>query len=231
MTHLRHSDPSASGTPKAVIFDLWGTLIPFPAAKATELVARMAAALAAPADAFARAWAGDFDRRTTGALEASLRRVCLALQLDAPSERLAAALEERVAFHRACFEPRPDALKTLERLRYRGLKLALITDCSSEVPMLWRETPLAPLFDASVFSCAEGVKKPDQRIYQIACTRLGVEPTHCLYVGDGASDELRGATAVGMRAVQLQPGDTHAPQWSGETVPALSEVPRLLAAP
>jgi hypothetical protein len=61
VTHLHHSDPSASRTPiQAVIFDLWGTLIPFPAAKATELVARMAAPLGAPADAFARAWAGDF---------------------------------------------------------------------------------------------------------------------------------------------------------------------------
>jgi len=89
VTHLRHSDPSVSRTPiKVVIFDLWGTLIPFPAAKAIEIVTRMAAALAAPADAFARAWADDFDGRTTGALEASLHRVCLALRLDAPERCL-----------------------------------------------------------------------------------------------------------------------------------------------
>jgi hypothetical protein len=127
-------------------------------------------------------WAGDFDRRTTGALEESLRRVCLSLQLDAPSERLTTAHEERVAFRR-----------------------------------LLRTT-------------TEGVKKPDTRIYEIACTRLGVEGAHRLYIGDGASDELRGATAVGMRAVRLRPGDTQAPQWLGETAAALSEVPRLLPA-
>lgn len=87
---------------------------------------------------------------------------------------------------------------------------------------------LAPLVDAAVFSCVEGVKKPDSRIYRLACSRLAVEPQECLYVGDGASDELPGATAFGMWAVQLRPGDTEAVRWPHETVSALGEVPGLV---
>jgi putative hydrolase of the HAD superfamily len=44
----------------------------------------------------------------------------------------------------------------------------------------------------------------DPRIYEIACERLGVEAGDCLFVGDGANDELPGAERVGMAAVQLR---------------------------
>lgn len=129
---------AGTGTPiRAVVFDLWGTLIPFPATAAREIVARMADALSAPEESFARVWADDFDQRATGDLEASVRRVCAALGLDAPDGLVRRALEVRIAFHRSRFHPRTDAVATLGKLRRQGMKLGLITDCSSEVPGLW----------------------------------------------------------------------------------------------
>jgi putative hydrolase of the HAD superfamily len=96
------------------------------------------------------------------------------------------------------------------------------------VPALWQESPLAPLVDVAVFSCSERIKKPDPRIYEHACERLGVRPQDCLYVGDGGSDELRGATAVGMRAIQIRPGDTEPYAWDGPVVSRLHEVAALV---
>ena len=49
--------------------------------------------------------------------------------------------------------------------------------------------------------------KPDPMIYLTACHRLGVPPEQCLYVGDGGSHELTGATEVGMTAVRLTAPD------------------------
>jgi FMN phosphatase YigB (HAD superfamily) len=58
--------------------------------------------------------------------------------------------------------------------------------------------PLRAYFDDVVFSHEVGFVKPDPEIYLTACERLGVEPGHCIFVGDGGSGELPGAAAVGM---------------------------------
>ncbi len=44
-------------------------------------------------------------------------------------------------------------------------------------------------------------------MYETACAHLGVDPGECLYVGDGGSQELSGATAVGMTAFRLTAPD------------------------
>ena len=79
-----------------------------------------------------------------------------------------------------------------------------------------------------MFSCDVGLSKPDPRIYEIACERLGVEPGDCLFVGDGANDELPGAERAGMAAIQLRaPGEALTPDgeaWMGRSVEHLSDL-------
>jgi hypothetical protein len=90
---------------------------------------------------------------------------------------------------------------------------------------LWHGSPLGAMVDVHVFSCTEGVMKPDRRIFEVATTRLGVEANECIYIGDGADDELEGAQAVGMDAILLRPGDTSPPQrLSGPELASLSQV-------
>ena len=129
---------------------------------------------------------------------------------------------------RRSLEPRPDAVETLAELRRRGHQLGLISVCSQDVPQVWEETPFAGAFDELVFSCDVGVSKPDPRIYEIACERLGVEPAECLFVGDGANDELPGAERAGMTAVQLRAsGERLTPEgeaWNGQWIERLAEV-------
>lgn len=124
--------------------------------------------------------------------------------------------------------PRSDALETLAELRRRGHLLGLISVCSEEVSHVWDETPFGGTMDETIFSCDVGISKPDRRIYEIACERLGVEPVECLFVGDGANDELPGAERVGMTAVQLRaPGEElteHGKAWQGESIEHLAEV-------
>ena len=94
----------------------------------------------------------------------------------------------------------------------------------------------APLIESPVFSCSVGLKKPDHRIYEVACRGLNVEPADCLYVGDGSDRELTGAVEAGMTTVLLRVPleDTYdasrpdVEQWQGLAVSSLSEVPGLL---
>jgi putative hydrolase of the HAD superfamily len=233
---MRDKDASGAGdqTGSAVVFDLFGTLVP--AYHHRAVLSQMALVLEAPTEEFIHAFAEDtkVERETghLGSLEENLRLVCRQLGSLASADQIARAAEVRRGFTRDALRPRPDAITTLQALRSRGIRLGLISDCCEVVPPLWGETDLAPLLDTAVFSCRVGIRKPDLRIYERASTDLGVAPSQCLYVGDGGSNELSGATQSGMRAALLlveaeRAMDPYRPEvdsWRGPVIGSLSEV-------
>jgi putative hydrolase of the HAD superfamily len=141
------------------------------------------------------------------------------------------AAEEIVALRRGVTQkglvPVLGALETIAELRARGFRIGLITICSDDVVGLWPETAFHGLFDAEVFSSSVGLRKPDPRIYQLACEQLGVEPSEALFVGDGANDELAGAERVGMTAVLFERPEYEV-EWGGRRIRALPELLELL---
>jgi putative hydrolase of the HAD superfamily len=94
----------------------------------------------------------------------------------------------------------------LEEVRRRGWRSGLLSNCSSDVPALFAETPLAPLLDDAVFSCAVGLAKPDEGIYRLAMRRLGVRPTAAIFVDDLA-ENVEAASRLGMRTVLVRATD------------------------
>ncbi|TML02404.1 MAG: HAD family hydrolase [Actinobacteria bacterium] len=63
---------------------------------------------------------------------------------------------------------------------------------------------LARYLSASVFSSEIGIRKPDPRIFREALGRVGAPPGEAVFVGDRLYDDISGAQAVGMRAVQTR---------------------------
>jgi len=220
----------------AVIFDLFGTLIKnFDVPQHDRLVVEMAALMAVTHDDFAPLWNdATWPQRAIGAFdspEANIRHICQLLQHEVAEERITAAADLRRAFTRRSLVAWPDAVPTLTALRRDGYAIGLISDCSSEVPLFWTETPLAPIIDVAIFSCTVGLKKPDPHIYLLATDQLGVAPERCLYIGDGGSQELTGAQVVGMVPALIQhrlEGDgayrRDVGRWSGASITSLTEV-------
>lgn len=217
----------------AVIFDLFGTLVPpFSLSQHGLVIRRMSATLGLPEDSFEQAWVEAYEERRTGraTIAEQLRNICCLLgRPEVPESALQDALDVRVPFFRESLVPRPIAVTVLEHLRGRGLKLGLISDTSSETSVLWESTPLAAMVDVAVFSCEAGCHKPDPRIYRAAWEALEVDPTRCMYVGDGMSQELSGAQRVGMEAVLLsveeeRDAEAEFEPWDGPTVASLGEV-------
>lgn len=220
----------------AVIFDLFGTLVDiFLVEEHDQMTARMAAVLLASPDEFTKGWVATFNKRATGAFattEENIRHVMNELGLMSTDVQLQKASQIRWDFSKESLRPKPGAIETLKGLREAGLKIGLISDCSCEIPGLWNQTPFADLFDSAVFSCSVQIRKPDPRIYAVACKELSVEPAQCLYVGDGGSNELTGAQEVGMDPVLLYEqredgGHVYragAQAWSGRRVESLLEV-------
>jgi putative hydrolase of the HAD superfamily len=221
----------------AVIFDLYGTLVPeFPATEFYATVARMAAAVRAEPDAFRIEWDRTAVARQTGSvgsMQENVRTICRSLEVPDPSEELVAeALAPRAQMYERWFHPRPGALETLRELRERGFPLGLISMCAPDTPEMWRSSLLAGTVDIEVFSSEVGLRKPEPAIYLYACDRLGVEPAECLYCGDGSYRELTGADAVGMTAVEIRDPDVdlatklhlEGDDWHGDRIADLREL-------
>jgi putative hydrolase of the HAD superfamily len=120
-------------------------------------------------------------------------------KLNFNAEAVESLYQARIREKEAPFQNiRPDVIALLANLRKRGLKLGLISNCTEEEVRLWHKSELAPYFDEVVFSYEVALAKPDIRIYQLACERLGVEPEHAIFIGDGGSNELDGAAQAGL---------------------------------
>jgi len=215
---------------KAVIFDLFGTLVySFPPEEYERTLAEMAACLSLPYRAFSQAWQKTYSKRARGAfptIEANLEHICRTLGKPVEEERIKAAVEARLPLTRRALTPRPETIEVLSQLRGKHLKIGLISNCSPDVPPLWGEVPFASSIDVVVFSCVVGLMKPDSRIYQRVCERLDVKPQDCLYIGDGADGELEGAAEVGMNPVRIRAPYEGAitREWQGTTISTLREV-------
>ncbi len=223
---------------RAVIFDFFGTL----SASATrqerlaghaEVAATLGVPVEAYADAIVRTWP-ERSRGRVGDFAASMRRLAGECGREIDDETCAAACAARRRTQRDLVRIRPEAEPVLRGLTAGGLRIGVVSDCTHELPELWPELAIAAYVDAPVFSVEAGLKKPDPAIYLLACERLGVEPTHCLYVGDGDSNELTGAEAVGMTPRRLLAPDHAAGYvidpvtWTGPSIASLTDVGHLV---
>jgi putative hydrolase of the HAD superfamily len=192
---------------KAVIFDLFGTLVNiFSREEYEAALKKMVAALGVPFDGFYKIWNETGIKRGTGfykKLEDNLAYICRELKVPVIKNQLKTAKEIRLEYVRSVLPPRDNSLETLAALKKLGYKIGLVSNCSTEPPILWPETPFAPYFDATVFSATSGFMKPDPKIYGLAIKKLKVKPEDCLYVGDGDNNELTGAASVGMYPVRI----------------------------
>ncbi len=219
---------------RAVLFDLFNTLVPGGSREERDEVSRrMAEAVGVEPATMAGLIRSTFDNRTRGRC-GDLRQtmVWLAGELGAtPSpDAVQAALELRLEMTRS-LHSRTWALPALIELGRVGVLRAIVSDCSAETPTIWAESPLSSHLEAVSFSCQTGHRKPEPEAYLVAVARLGVDPSECLFVGDGGSHELAGATELGMTAIRFIPpigarGESidEDTAWSGHTISDLIDL-------
>ena len=224
---------------QAVIFDLFGTLVDGFVSSVGQIHAELPAALQVPPEQFVQVWRQTSEMRTNGTfqtVEASIKYVCDNIGVQVTAAQMTKAVEIRLRHISQALKPRPDAITTLARLKNEGHKIGLLSNCSIEIPILWPGTAFADLIDSAIFSSRERLKKPDPRIYHLACERLGVKPEDCLYIADGENHELAAAAKVGLHAVLIRNSSRdnesellrEAREWQGDTIYTLSGVLTLI---
>lgn len=221
---------------QAVLFDFFGTLTR--SVRRGPQHAEIARTLGCDPDAVLSVLDRTFQIRARGqfgSAEATLRWVTEQAGGSPRQAELQAAVPARVDALKADTRLRADAEPVLRELKRRGLRTAVISDCTHELPAFLPSMPIAPLLDAGVFSVEVGRCKPDPMIYLEACWRLRVAPEECLYVGDGGSHELTGAAAIGMTPVRLNAPDLvdhlvfdRDDDFAGRSIPSLTALLDLL---
>ena len=221
---------------QAVIFDLFGTLVnSFTRREYDQVNAQMAAAVRVPYPEFWRLMGETYQDSCLGrysSYEDLVSDVCSRAGVQVNLTQITQAAASHYEYIAKAIIPEPEVLAALDRLKQRGMRLGLISDCGPSVPLLFLQSPLARFIDVPVFSCEERIKKPSSCIYQRICQRLEIRAQECIYVGDGSSQELTGAAAVGMRPILKRTDlhdvyDSHRPEvesWQGLAVDEIKDI-------
>jgi putative hydrolase of the HAD superfamily len=102
------------------------------------------------------------------------------------------------------FEPRPEMIAVVEYLRGRVKLGAITNNVARDEPAVRRTAGLDihSLFDVVIESAIVGVRKPEPRIYELACEALGVEAREAVFLDDLGAN-LKGARALGMTTIKV----------------------------
>ena len=187
---------------KAVFFDLFETLVTEHETN-TGSSSDLAEILGVEDTDLRREWDHRREASMTGEIPdyvSLLREILTTLDRRVDTDLLRELQSQRMSLKEKPFQRiEGEIIDVLNRLRGLGIKTGVISNARPEEIAGWDSCPLSDLMDVEVFSCQVGLLKPDPEIYRFACNQSVVLPEDCIYVGDGGSDELRGAKRSGMK--------------------------------
>ncbi|UKK83696.1 HAD-IA family hydrolase [Sphingopyxis sp. BSN-002] len=114
---------------------------------------------------------------------------------------------------------RPAMVAALDTLKDRGFTIACITNnvpggkmgiqgagMTRSAEAAIEVADIMARFVHVIESSKAGVRKPDPRIYQMMCEKLGVEPAECIYLDD-LGINCKPASQLGMHAIKVTSGE------------------------
>ena len=181
---------------QAVIYDWGGVLIENPA---PALVSFCSKALGVDQENFSHVWPLCLDDFQTGKISEYKFWQKMTKYLKSPMPIVNSLWYNAFV---AAYVPVAEMFSIAAHLRKAGLKIALLSNTEKPAVEFFKSQNY-DIFDAAVFSCLEGAKKPDKKIYEITLNRLKVPPDDALFVDD-RQDFIDGAKKVGLNAILFQ---------------------------
>jgi putative hydrolase of the HAD superfamily len=226
----------------ALIFDLYGTLVEiFKRSEYKENLDAIVAALNLNPGRFSDAWKETWEAYPYGDYPSVKARFDSALERyhgtsGYPRPKgLQQAIKLRNDYIRGQnLKVKEGAIATLEWATREGYKLGMISNCSTETAVFWKENPLSRFIPDPTLSCVVKLKKPEPEIFLNETNKLGVDPGRCIYIADGDDHELDTARALGMKTILVkystEDAYRHEPFPDNEhSITRFSELPALVA--
>ncbi len=189
---------------KGIIFDFWGTLVENGVNPSPLKQVRYQMHLDnIPFSAFVASFERSFMTRSFETLGEAFEHTCKNFNIRY-NQRLIDDLIGLWNKNRLLAKTFPDTISTLEDLKSRGLKLALLsnTDCFSVEPLL-EKYDMLKYFDAIVLSYKTGILKTDKKSFDIILKELGLNKDEVIMVGDSLQSDIAGAQNAGIKAVLI----------------------------
>jgi len=184
-----------------VIFDLGGVVLGSP----LHAIARYERSLGLEPNAVNRVVAATAPHGAWSRLErGELARDDFFAEFERECRDAGHAIDARAMFREMEAEaaPRPAMLGAIGRLRARGLRTAALTNNWATPGEITPARSLGSHFDAFIESSAVGLRKPDPRIYALACERLDVAPREAVFLDDIGAN-LKPARAMGLTTIRV----------------------------
>lgn len=103
------------------------------------------------------------------------------------------------------YKENKEVFKIVSQLKRNSYRTGFLSN--TEYPsMRFFQKQRYDMFDVTVFSCAEGTRKPEKKIYQILLTKLQVQPNEIVFVDD-RSDFIHGAQDIGIHGIVFHDSD------------------------
>ena len=190
---------------RAVVFDIGGVIQDSP----LHAIARYERDHGLPPNAINRAVVDSGDDGAWSRLERGELTVeawCAPFERDCRAHGVTVDAGRLMEYIAEAGRERPVMLRAVARLREHGLRVGALTNNWATAAAAVAPHPIARHFDAFVESRAVGMRKPDPRIYQLICRRLGVEPPETAFLDDIGAN-LKSAKALGMRTIKVDDPD------------------------
>jgi epoxide hydrolase-like predicted phosphatase len=179
---------------KAIIFDCGGVIVKNPA---QDFVDYFSGVMKVSQSDFERCFSrylDDFEKGLTTE-DVFWQNICRDLKIHPPS--IPSLWQKAVA---RLIREDEETVNIIARLKRNGYRTGLLTNTEKPTAEYLKKLPFFQMIDSAVFSCFEGVTKPDKKIFLLASERLKTKPYECLFVDD-KQKYVEASRAAGLQAV------------------------------
>ncbi|MBS0359032.1 MAG: HAD family hydrolase [Proteobacteria bacterium] len=182
---------------KAIIFDLYGTLIDF---KQKSFIKELSAYLGVSPKSVAEKLFKNYLHIAFENTSLMISTLLKALFNQEPKQEIVSGCISILEKYLREVKLKHGVLNTLSFFKAKGYQLGLVSNLASSFKQPVYQLGLYKFFDAIVFSCDCGLTKPNSEIYQLICQSLKIDAESCLFVGDSFPNDYQAPKNFGMQA-------------------------------
>ena len=153
---------------------------------------------------------------------------------DVDEDILKDALAAMYAASQEFWIPEEDLLPMMEALKTRGYRTGLLSNAGDDqdVQKLVDKGQIRPYLEYVLTSAAGGIRKPDNRIFELAIGMFGLGPNEVAMVGDTLDADILGANQIGIFSIWItRRADTSANREARKTITPNAEIETLAELP